>query len=139
MSTLGIENLQKIVQTGDTGALFGAGGVNGSPGAPAWEGSASNVRVEQEMRANGMEAPAPGAPGGAEGATFSGILRESVEKVNAMQQQADHAIKELVSGRTKNIHETMLTIERADTSLKLMMQVRNKILDAYREIMRMQV
>jgi flagellar hook-basal body complex protein FliE len=49
------------------------------------------------------------------------------------------AIKELVAGRTKNIHETMLAIERADTSLKLMMQVRNKVLDAYREIMRMQV
>jgi len=59
--------------------------------------------------------------------------------VNQHQHQADTAIKELVAGRSKNIHETMLTIERADTSLKLMMQVRNKILEAYREIMRMQV
>ena len=59
--------------------------------------------------------------------------------MNQHQHQADTAIKELVAGRSKNIHETMLTIERADTSLKLMMQVRNKILEAYREIMRMQV
>jgi flagellar hook-basal body complex protein FliE len=56
-----------------------------------------------------------------------------------MQGQADEAISNLVAGRTKNIHETMLAIERADSSLKLMMQVRNKILDAYKEIMRMQV
>jgi flagellar hook-basal body complex protein FliE len=59
--------------------------------------------------------------------------------VNQDQVQADRAIKELVAGRGKNIHETMLAVERADTSLKLMMQVRNKVLDAYREIMRMQV
>jgi flagellar hook-basal body complex protein FliE len=44
-----------------------------------------------------------------------------------------------VAGRNKNIHETMLVLERADSSLKMAMQVRNKILDAYREIMRMQV
>jgi flagellar hook-basal body complex protein FliE len=62
-----------------------------------------------------------------------------MDQVNVYQSQADTAIKEMVAGRNKNIHETMLTIERADTSLKLMMQVRNKILDAYREIMRMQV
>ena len=73
------------------------------------------------------------------GKTFSEILRDSVEQVNLHKTQADTAIKELVAGRNKNIHETMLTVERADTSLKLMMQVRNKILDAYKEIMRMQV
>jgi flagellar hook-basal body complex protein FliE len=59
--------------------------------------------------------------------------------VNQDQVQANQAIHELVAGRSKNIHETMLAVERADTSLKLMMQVRNKVLDAYREIMKMQV
>ncbi len=71
--------------------------------------------------------------------SFAQILKDSSEKVNLYQEQANIAIKELVAGRNKNIHETMLTIERADTSLKLMMQVRNKILEAYKEIMRMQV
>jgi len=75
----------------------------------------------------------------ADGKTFSEILTKSFENVNEQQHQADSAIKELVSGRSKNIHETLLTVERADASLKLAMQVRNKILDAYREIMRMQV
>ncbi len=73
------------------------------------------------------------------GKTFTEMLKDSMEQVNTQQSQADQAIKELVAGRSKNIHETMLTIEKADTSLKLMMQVRNKILDAYKEVMRMPV
>ena len=125
MSNLSVENLNRIVQAGDVQGLMsgGAGKVS------------SESSVLKEMQSQGMSAPAP-----AEGAhSFSDMLRTSVNQVNTDQQQADTAIKELVAGRSKNIHETMLTIERADTSLKLMTQVRNKILDAYKEIMRMQV
>jgi flagellar hook-basal body complex protein FliE len=71
--------------------------------------------------------------------TFSALLKDSFEQVNQHQVEADTAIKNLVAGRTKNIHETLLAVERADSSLKMAMQVRNKILDAYKEIMRMQV
>lgn len=71
--------------------------------------------------------------------SFAEVFEKSLAEVNQDQISADHAIKDLVSGKSKNIHETMLTIEKADSSLKMMMQVRNKILDAYREIMRMQV
>ncbi len=70
---------------------------------------------------------------------FSDLITRTMDKVNADQVNADSAIKEMVSGRNKNIHETMLAVEKADLSLKLMMQVRNKVLDAYREVMRMQV
>lgn len=70
---------------------------------------------------------------------FGGLLSNALDQVNRYQVDADSAIKNLVAGRTKNVHETMLVVERADMSLKLMMQIRNKILDAYREIMRMQV
>jgi flagellar hook-basal body complex protein FliE len=119
-----VENLSRIVQGGNTEELF-----NG--------GQASELRVAQEMKANGMNAATE--VGEAGGSSFSDMLKSSIGKVNEMQTQADSAIGELVAGRTKNIHETMLAIERADTSLKLAMQVRNKILDAYREIMRMQV
>ena len=126
MANLSVENLNRIVQTGDTEAMFG-GGVTPSP--------AQELRTTREMRTQGME-PSPVSESGK---TFSDVLRKSVEQVNEYQHDADTAIDNLVAGRTKNIHETMLSIERADTSLKLMIQVRNKILDAYREIMRMQV
>ena len=115
MADLTVSNLNRIVQNGNIDELF--------------HGSASEIQPK---------GPQVGEPGAA-GNTFADILKDSVEKVNLYQGQADVAIKEMIAGRNKNIHETMLTIERADTSLKLMMQVRNKILDAYREIMRMQV
>lgn len=74
-----------------------------------------------------------------EGGSFSDVLEQSLDQVNQLQLNADSAMKEFVAGRTKNIHETMLAIEQADVSLKMMMQVRNKIIEAYREIMKMQV
>ncbi len=123
---MNVENLQKIVQGGNTEDLFSSS-------------AASEFRATQEMKNQGMQVPSTQAPGAAGGANFSDILRDSVDKVNTMQTQADESIANLVAGRTKNISETMLAIERADSSLKLMMQVRNKILDAYKEIMRMQV
>jgi flagellar hook-basal body complex protein FliE len=105
----------------------------------------SERRVLQEMKQQGMATPALvgedsiGQSSALEGRGFMDVLKDSMEKVNEHQAQADTAIKEMVSGRNKNIHETLLAIERADSSMKLMMQVRNKVLDAYREIMRMQV
>jgi flagellar hook-basal body complex protein FliE len=131
MSNLNIENLSRIVQTGDAEALMGSGQSSLNIQGP------SENRVLQEMGAQGMQVPAPGAA--ADGKGFSDILRNSIEQVNEYQHEADTSIKELVAGRNKNIHETMLAVERADTSLKLMMQVRNKVLDAYKEIMHMQV
>jgi flagellar hook-basal body complex protein FliE len=111
---------------------------------PAVGGSAGGQatvegRVVEEMRRNGLSVPSgtPAAGGGSK--TFAELLQNSLEEVNLHQNQADRAIKELVAGRTKNVHETLLAIERADSSLKLAMQVRNKVLEAYREIMRMQV
>lgn len=67
------------------------------------------------------------------------MLKESVEKVNSLQKQADAAIDDLVVGNSKDIVQTMIMMEKADTSFRLMIQVRNKIIQAYDEIMRMQV
>ena len=71
--------------------------------------------------------------------SFSDVLRKSVEKVNTLQKQADAAINDLVVGDNKDIVQTMIMMEKADVSFRLMMQVRNKIIQAYEEIMRMQV
>lgn len=79
------------------------------------------------------------AEGNSEAISFGKLLEKSLSDVNATQLDADRAIKELVAGRNKNIHETMLAIEKADMSFKLAMQVRNKVIEAYKEIMRMQV
>jgi len=83
------------------------------------------------------EKAASGAGPGNE--TFSALLKESINEVSGMQHEADKAIEGLAKGEVKNIHETMIAIEKANISFNLMVQVRNKLLAAYEEVMRMQV
>ena len=71
--------------------------------------------------------------------SFVDILKDSIGKVNRLQVEADHASQELLLGKDKNIHQVMIAIEEANLSLQLVMQVRNKIINAYEEMMRMQV
>lgn len=73
------------------------------------------------------------------GKSFADTLAESLNKVNSIQQEADQAIEKLVSGKTQNIHETMLAVGKADIAFRMTMQVRNKIVEAYQEVLRMQV
>jgi len=76
---------------------------------------------------------------GVSGGGFADVLKESIEKVNAIQGEADQAIKGLATGQVNNIHETMIAIEKANLSFNMMVQVRNKLVQAYEEIMRTQV
>lgn len=76
---------------------------------------------------------------GAKGVGFADVLKDSIEKVNAIQGEADLAIKGLSTGQVGNIHETMIAIEKANLSFNMMVQVRNKLVQAYEEIMRTQV
>jgi flagellar hook-basal body complex protein FliE len=68
---------------------------------------------------------------------FAKKLKESIMEVNQRQQDADQAIEKVITGEL-GIHEGMLKIQEADISLRLLLQVRRKVMDAYTEIMRMQ-
>ncbi len=70
---------------------------------------------------------------------FSTVLKDSIEKVNKLQLDADKAMEGLAKGDTNNIHQTMIAVEEANLSFNMMLQVRNKLLAAYEEIMRVQV
>jgi flagellar hook-basal body complex protein FliE len=71
--------------------------------------------------------------------TFSAFLQEAVSGVNRSQQDAETAVQQHTIGKTHNLHDTMMAVEKADISLRLLMQVRNKAVEAYQEIMRMQI
>ena len=71
--------------------------------------------------------------------SFASTLKEAVNAVNMAQKDSDHKMQELATGKSQNIHETMMAAEKADIALRLMVQVRNKVIEAYQEIMRMQV
>ena len=81
------------------------------------------------------------APPGAEIAErgFGEVLAESLKKVDALQEDADAAVAQIARGEGLGIQEAMVAIEKTDVAFKLMMEVRQKILDAYQDIMRMQV
>jgi flagellar hook-basal body complex protein FliE len=71
--------------------------------------------------------------------SFGAVLKGAINEVNHVQAEADQAIQQLAAGNKKDIHQTMIALEKAEVSFQLMMQVRNKIISAYEEIMRMQV
>ena len=71
--------------------------------------------------------------------SFGDILKTMVAETNQQQQAADQAMQQLHTGDEKNLHGAMLAMEKADISLRYMVQARNKAIDAYQEIMRMQV
>ncbi len=81
----------------------------------------------------------PGDEKSGEVKSFGEFLQDSIGKVNAMQNDADVAMQKLASGESKDLHETLLAVERAEIAFKAMNQVRSKVIDAYKEIMRMQI
>ncbi len=70
---------------------------------------------------------------------FGEVLKESITEVNRLQNEADKAAKDLALGRAENIHDVMIAMEKASVSFRMMMQVKNKMIEAYQEVMRMQV
>lgn len=75
----------------------------------------------------------------AENSGFKHMLETSINQVNDLLQAADKASADVATGRSENLHEAMVAFEKAETAMKFLVQVRNKALDAYHEIMRMQV
>jgi flagellar hook-basal body complex protein FliE len=69
---------------------------------------------------------------------FADHLKATFVNTNNMQFQAKTAMEELATGRNGNIHETLISMSKAETSFKMLMQVRNKVLNAYQEVQRMQ-
>lgn len=73
------------------------------------------------------------------GKSFGETLTQAIGDVNSLQAEAGNAVNRMVSGEATDLHEVMIAVEKAKTSFDLLMEVRNKAIDAYREIMRMQV
>jgi flagellar hook-basal body complex protein FliE len=74
-----------------------------------------------------------------EGKSFGETLKESIREVNQLQQSAEEEARALAMGKTKDVAETLIAIEKANISFQLMMQVRNKLVEAYQEVMRTQM
>lgn len=70
---------------------------------------------------------------------FSDILQDTITQVNNQQKEANTAITKLHTGEAENLHDVMIAMEEADISVRMLVQVRNKALEAYEQIMRLQL
>jgi len=70
---------------------------------------------------------------------FSGSVKKALSEVNELQGEADMFAQKLAAGESVEIHQAMIAMQKASTALQFTVQVRNKVIEAYQEIMRMQV
>lgn len=73
------------------------------------------------------------------GKSFADTLSDAIGNVNQLHKVADKKSEMLATGKTDDVADVMIAAEKADIALKVMVQVRNKVIDAYNEIMKMQV
>lgn len=76
----------------------------------------------------------PAAP--AEG--FGQMLTDSIKRVNDMQGAKDNMVESFASGQTQNVHELMITLQKASSAMQMTTAVRGKVIDAYRELVKIQ-
>lgn len=75
----------------------------------------------------------------AEKGAFATVLKGKIAEINELQLQADKAIAGVMLEDSQSIHQAVIALEKANVSFRTMMEVRNKIVEAYQEVMRMQV
>jgi flagellar hook-basal body complex protein FliE len=73
------------------------------------------------------------------GKDFAKELQNALEDVNDLQQKGDEAMADLATGQVKDLHQAAIAIGKAETSMKLMLEIRNKALNAYKELSRTQM
>jgi flagellar hook-basal body complex protein FliE len=85
-----------------------------------------------------LTAATAGASGATGGAPFAGMFRSMVEQTSALDQKASDAVTGLLNGQGVEIHDAMIATQKADMAFELALQVRNKAVGAYQQMMGMQ-
>lgn len=74
-----------------------------------------------------------------QGVSFAELLKDEIAKVNQMQQEANRITRDFALGKIDNIHQVTIATEKAQLALNLTLAIQNKVIDAYKEIMRIQI
>jgi flagellar hook-basal body complex protein FliE len=99
----------------------------------------ADLRIGPAIGNVGSMQPAGDAARAEKSNGFGEVLKETLSTVNSRMQEADALVEGLVSGRHANIHETMIAMEKASISFKLLTKVQSKVIGAYEEIQRLQL
>lgn len=73
------------------------------------------------------------------GTSFKQMVKDAIGEVNSIQNQSDQLAEKLATGEIEDVHQAMIAMQKAKLALDLTIQVRNKVIEAYQEVMRMQV
>ena len=76
--------------------------------------------------------------GGSQEGGFGSTLKEAMNQVNELDQDSQSQVADLLQGKRQDLHNVMIAVEKADVAFQLMMQVRNKIVNAYQEVSKLQ-
>ena len=98
-------------------------------------------KTNNELRSDNNNIAKPIAPGATDPSqmSFADTLKDAVGQVNTLKKTADKQAQALATGQTTDIPNVMMAAEKADIALRMMVQVRNKIIQAYEDVMKMQV
>jgi flagellar hook-basal body complex protein FliE len=93
------------------------------------------------MRITDIAPLAPLAPANKpeKAAGFQDLLRDAIHRVETSRANANEAVEQFVSGENQDLHSTVLATQRASLDFELLLQVRNKVVQSYQEVMRMQL
>ncbi|MBC8095349.1 MAG: flagellar hook-basal body complex protein FliE [Akkermansiaceae bacterium] len=97
------------------------------------------LRMPGMGSAGSVGGPSEVLPGQSSGDSFGSVLGRMVQEVNAKQNNAAESVSALQSGGNVSLHQAVIAMEEASVSFQLMVEVRNKLLESYQEIMRMQI
>jgi flagellar hook-basal body complex protein FliE len=88
----------------------------------------------------GLAAPSPSAAAKpADGPSFKQTLGSFLNDVDMLQTKADVSIQKMAAGEINDVHQVMESVEEANTAFNMMMEIRNKVMDAYQEVMRIRL
>lgn len=96
------------------------------------------IHIDSSTRLSPLQF-SPKAEGSVPAESFGEAVQAALTHLSRLQHQSDQAVEHMLSGRKVDVHQTMVALEKASVSFQLIMQVRNKIVSAYEEIMRMQL
>ena len=91
------------------------------------------------IKAGGIVEKGLGIKRKTEGPSFKETFSNFLSDVNQMQQKADQSIQKMISGEITDVHQVMSSVEEAGVAFNMMMEIRNKVMDAYQEIMRIRL
>jgi flagellar hook-basal body complex protein FliE len=98
--------------------------------------SLSSVNLRELINNNSKQTPVKET---LEGKDFGETISDFIQAVNDKSKESSELVADVIQGKSQNLHEAMASLEESGLSFKLMLEIRNKLLESYKEIQRMQI